>query len=132
MRSYNTEKRQILFAFLEAHAHCALSAAEIARGVADLGVSQSAVYRNLAALEAEGLVTRTVREGAREACFRYAAATPCRDRVHLSCIRCGGAFHMEDREAERRLASALRTEGFSLDTHRTVLYGVCKTCGGLS
>lgn len=128
--NYKTGKRQALFAFLEENAHRSLSAAEIARGVADRGVSQSAVYRNLAALEAEGVVTRTVREGSREAYFRYAGATPCRDRVHLSCTRCGNTFHIEDKKTEQTLSLALRTEGFSLDTHRTVLYGVCKTCGG--
>ena len=78
------------------------------------------------------MVSRTVREGSREAYFRYAGATPCRDRVHLSCTCCGGTFHIKDRETEARLAVALKTEGFSLDAHRTMLYGVCKACGGVS
>ena len=53
---YSTRQRKLLLDYLSAHPHQLLSAGEIARDLREREVSLSAVYRNLAQLEAEGFV----------------------------------------------------------------------------
>ena len=54
MPRYSTRQRKLLLDYLSAHPHQLLSAGEIARDLREREVSLSAVYRNLAQLEAEG------------------------------------------------------------------------------
>ena len=56
MSRYSTRQRKLLLDYLSAHPHQLLSAGEIARDLREREVSLSAVYRNLAQLEAEGKI----------------------------------------------------------------------------
>ena len=58
MTKYLTKQRRILLNYLSEHADEMLSAKEIADSLADQGISVSAVYRNLSALEEEKLIHR--------------------------------------------------------------------------
>ena len=124
MPNYMTRQRRALLDYLSAHADETLSAREIAAALA--GVSASAVYRNLAALETEGKLRRV--KGAREAAYQYVGAASCRGRVHLKCKRCNRTFHMDERGAERLVGVVEQAEGFAVDKGDTVLYGVCELC----
>ena len=53
MPSYSTRQRKVLLAYLSQHPDELLSARQIADALADEKISLSAVYRNLAQLEAE-------------------------------------------------------------------------------
>lgn len=53
MSSYSTRQRKALLAYLSRHPDELLSARQIADALADEKISLSAVYRNLAQLEAE-------------------------------------------------------------------------------
>ena len=129
MKQYETRQRKLLLTFLSAHADQSLSARAIADALAVQGVSLSAVYRNLAALEAEGKVARVSVGGSRTVRFRYLAAEGCRAHLHLSCARCGKTIHM-DIPATQRLVEAVKSEtDFSVDRTVTVLYGLCGSCG---
>ena len=66
-----------------------MTARQIADALAADNISISAVYRNLSALEEEGLLKRSVREGTREVFYQYIAAEECKDSLHLSCRVCG-------------------------------------------
>lgn len=128
MSRYLTRQRKLLLDHLDRHADQLLTAQEIADALGPDTISLSAVYRNLADLEAEGKVLRGVREGA--ASYRFAAAPGCQGCLHLSCKRCGRTFHMDGQGAERLLADVARSEGFAVDKAETVLYGVCGACRG--
>lgn len=119
-----TRQRRALLDYLSAHADETLSAQEIAAALA--GVSASAVYRNLAALAAEGKLRRVERFGAREACYQYVGA--CGDCLHLKCKKCNRTFHMDATGAEALLGVVEKAEGFAVDKGDTVLYGVCELC----
>ena len=125
MSKYMTRQRKALFAFLGAHADELLSAREIADA---LDVSLSAVYRNLAELESEGVLRRGGLNDAREATYQYIGAAACRDCLHLSCTKCGRTFHMSAVGAERLQRDALRSDEFRIDRGETVLYGICREC----
>ena len=123
MSGYATEQRKLLMLFLQCRPDECFSASEIAEALSDASVSLSAVYRNLAYLEREGLVTRRVKEGRRESFYQFVASPSCKNCLHLSCVRCGSVHHMQAASLD-----ALASSGFTLDCKKTVLYGVCREC----
>ena len=128
MPKYQTRQRKTLTEYLSAHADEQLTAQEIAAALEGEGISVSAVYRNLAELEAEGRVRRAARSGGREVFYQFIGAEECRESLHLQCKRCGRTFHMDAQGAEQLKSVVERTEGFALDKGDTVLYGVCELC----
>ncbi len=128
MTKYMTRQRRLLLEYLGAHHDETLTAQQIADDLSGANVSLSAVYRNLAELEAQGKVRREAGETAREASYRYLAAEECRGCLHLSCKKCGRTFHMDSEGAQALLEAVARTEDFAVDEGETVLYGVCGTC----
>lgn len=127
MNEYMTRQRRLLYDFLAQRADRRFTAREAADALSD-EISRSAVYRNLAALEREGLITRSVPDGSREIYYQYLRCGDCRERIHLTCTSCGGSFHMEEAHAERLLKTLSEEMGFRLNKTKTVLYGVCEDC----
>ena len=126
MEKYHTKQRQALLEFLSSHTDEELSAGVIASALAPEGISRSAVYRNLSALEAEGKVRRSVKAGSREAYYEYSAG--CGHCLHLSCRVCGKTTHMKGAGADALTRCIERTDGFTLDREQTVIYGLCAKC----
>ena len=123
---YSTSQRKQLLAFLREHKDETFSAAQITAYME--GVSRSAVYRNLAALEAEGQITRAIKSGSKERLYRYLGARECKDHLHLACSRCGAVMHMDHPATDTLIDSVMRDSGFAVDSAATVLYGVCGRC----
>ncbi len=128
MAKYLTRQRKLLLDYLAAHTDETLSAGQIAGALSDKGISTSAIYRNLAALEEEGRIRRSAKPGSQEAYYRYADAERCRGHLHLSCLRCGKTVHLEEAETAVLAECLAKNEGFSLDRNDTVLYGLCADC----
>ena len=128
MGKYMTKQRKMLLDFFSNHADEALSAKQIESMLGGESVSVSAVYRNLAELEEDGLVKRISKAGTREVFYQFTDAPQCRDRLHLSCRKCGKTYHMNDDDAERIIRSIAENESFSVDRAETVLYGICADC----
>ena len=126
MAKYLTRQRRQLSRYLEQHTDELLTAQDISQALD--GISVSAVYRNLSAMEEEGLLKRSVRENTREAFYQYIAAPSCKDSLHLSCRVCGKSIHLGEKEAEQLLHSTLESTGFQIDKTETILYGVCADC----
>ena len=128
MTKYSTKQRQALLSYLSDHADEQLSAGQIAAAIDDEGISLSAVYRNLSALEAEGKIKRYSKAGSRDTFYRYIAAPACRGSLHLSCTKCGRTYHMNTAQASTLVSQVEQTEDFLVDKSDTVLYGICKDC----
>ena len=92
MAKYITKQRRLLLDFLAKHTDETLSAGQIAEALSGKEISTSAIYRNLAALEQEGKLKRSVKPGSQEAYYRYTDDEDCRGHLHLSCLRCGKMF----------------------------------------
>ena len=125
---YMTKQRKTLLVYLSQHADEKLSARQIETALSGEGISISAVYRNLSELEKEGRIRRVNQNGSREVFYQYSDSEHCKERLHLSCEKCGKTFHMNmdsTRLLERDLA--LHDE-FVIDKTSTVLYGVCGEC----
>ena len=130
MRKYATRQRAALVDYLQAHADEELSAGQIAQALSSEGISKSAVYRNLSALEAEGQVKRNTKSGSKAVFYRYLGAEAYRDHLHLSCSKCGRTFHMDIIETTKLVSSVAQGSDFTVDSASTVLYGVCGSCRG--
>lgn len=83
MPKYMTKQRKALLSFLSAHADEELSARQIAQTLSGEGISISAVYRNLSALEQEGKIRRVSKNGSREVFYQYTDCTACKNCLHL-------------------------------------------------
>ncbi|MBQ7160389.1 MAG: transcriptional repressor [Clostridia bacterium] len=130
MASYMTGQRRELLGFLRTNHDRAFSAKEIAEEMSDRGVSQSAVYRNLAWLEKNGKISRSTRDGHREIYYSFVDAEECRRSLHLTCEKCGRTVHMDPAATGRMLSDIAGRDGFSVNMKKTVLYGVCAKCKG--
>lgn len=128
MASYMTEQRRELLAFLESNHDRAFSAKEIAAEMADRGVSQSAVYRNLGWLEKNGKISRSTRDGHREIYYSFVDSDECHGALHLTCEKCGKTVHMDTTITNRMIHDIAGKDGFSIDMKKTVLYGICSGC----
>lgn len=128
MPQYATRQRKALLTFLYAHPDESFSARQIADALAPEGVSLSAVYRNLSALEAQGMIRRTSKNGGHEVFYRFTQADACKAHLHLSCSRCGRTFHMDVPATDSLVEQVAESAGFQVDRSSTVLYGVCGAC----
>ena len=128
MRKYATRQRAALLQYLQNHADETQSAGQIADALAQSGISKSAVYRNLSALEADGLIGRNTKSGSKTIFYRYLGAESCRDHLHLSCSKCGRTYHMDAGATSELLDSVAQGSHFQIDSASTVLYGVCAGC----
>ena len=128
MPKYSTKQRKALVDYLILHPDEPLSAKQIADATQADGVSLSAVYRNIAAMEAEGLLRPYVREGGHEVLYRFCGADACRQMLHLTCSRCGKTTHMNAPATDTLIGQVAQDAGFRVDRTATVLYGVCSTC----
>ena len=128
MVRYLTRQRKQLLKYLSEHTDEQMTARQIVDALTAESISISAVYRNLAALEEDGLLKRSVREGTREVFYQYIAAEECKDSLHLSCRICGKSIHLGKSETEQLLQSTLESTGFQIDKSETILYGVCADC----
>ena len=128
MAKYLTKQRKLLLDFLSEHTDEMLSAGRIADALSGKGISTSAIYRNLAALEQEGKLKRSSKPGSQEAYYRYTDDEDCRMHLHLSCLRCGKTVHVEEAKTDALAHHLAKNEGFTLDRTDTVLYGICADC----
>lgn len=130
MRNYNTQQRQILLDFFAAHIDESVSTAEVIEGLKGCKISDSAVYRNLLLLEKDGKIRRISKTGDRKTYYQYIDSEECKGHIHISCIKCGKTTHISGR-ASKLLAQNLKEEDdFIIDNNETVIYGLCKKCGG--
>ena len=128
MPDYKTQQRKVFLAYLSQHTDELLSARQIADALADEKISLSAVYRNLAQLEAEEKVRRSSKSGTREVYYQYLDAENCKGALHMSCVKCGRTFHMASGNAVLFAKHLAQSEQFTLDAADTVLYGTCADC----
>ncbi len=128
MYTYQTKQRQTLLAFFEAHVDEPVSALQIMEWIGEQAPNKSTIYRNLSALEEEGVLERISKTGSRERFYRYRGADCCKGHLHLSCAKCGKTYHMETPATEQLIDRVRKDTNFQIDSATTVLYGVCENC----
>lgn len=126
--TYKTDQRNILLEFLQKNPDKMFSEKQIEEILSSKGISRSALYRNLQALEMNGKIKRCTKTGSREIFFQYVGLQDCKSHIHLSCTKCGKIFHMESEIANSIKNNVALSQGFSINLGETTIYGTCKTC----
>ncbi len=119
---------KIILDFLKQHSHQVFSAQQIIEVVKGEKISASAVYRNLAELEASGEVKKVSKSGSRKSLYQYFDGDACKNQIHLFCGKCETSFHMNIDKAQLLSQEILATDDFQIDKGNTVIYGTCSTC----
>ena len=96
------------------------------------GLALSSAYRNLAVLEAVGVVTR-VHSGAEHALYELAEEVTGGHHHHLICEACGRVEDFRVSAAveegiDRLLGRVVSEHGFVVSSHRLDLLGRCEAC----
>ncbi|MCQ2576147.1 MAG: transcriptional repressor [Treponema sp.] len=126
--TYKTEQRNLLLNFLQNNPDTMFSASQIEQALSSENISRSAVYRNLAELEANNKIKRCAKTGSREVFYQYYDTQNCKNHIHLSCTKCGKIFHMANTIADVIVNDVETSEGFEINRGETTIYGVCKDC----
>lgn len=103
-----------------------LSAEDVYRAliVENIDIGLATVYRVLTQFEQAGILERSQFDGGK-AIFELNDGD---HHDHLICTHCGVVTEFTDAEIEKRQHKIARDNGFTLDSHAMVLYGVCKVC----
>ncbi|MCR4615737.1 MAG: transcriptional repressor [Clostridiales bacterium] len=125
--SYMTLQRKALIDVLEQHRDEPLSADRIITLIGE-NASRSAVYRNLSALEKQGLIKKTAASGSNKTLYRYVGSDECRDHLHLECSACGKTYHLKVPATNALINDVMQDANFQIDSSSTVLYGICEKC----
>lgn len=128
VQKYSTKQRRALLDYLREHADETFSVDEISEALSAAGISRSALYRNLSALEAEGSVKRVTKSGTKKTYYQFSDCDDCHGHLHLSCTKCGKTFHLGLDASETLAGDVMRESDFELDKGNTVLYGICSDC----
>lgn len=88
----------------------------------DIGLAT--VYRVLTQFEQAGILSRSQFDGGK-AIFELNDGD---HHDHLICTHCGKVAEFSDVEIEQRQHKVAKANGFSLESHAMVLYGVCAAC----
>lgn len=135
MRSstYNTGGRIRLLAFLSRNVHKQYSVEALHAALTHEGIliGKSSLYRQLQKLCGEGVV-RKFRDAEKNiSFFQYIGDdADCQKHLHLKCQCCGKLIHLHCDMAGELVSHIGAEHGFVIDSKKSVLYGLCKECGG--
>ena len=130
---YSTKQRSAILDFLkENNAH--VTASDIIFHLKELGirVSLATVYRTLDKLEGEGVVRKMFVGNEHSACYQFVNGSSCAEHFHLKCIKCGKLIHLSCEFLKDMESHIFDDHGFTVSSGRTVIYGTCAACGGVS
>ena len=91
-------------------------------------LGKATVYRRLERLVEDGIVRRFVSDDAKVSCYQYAGGEACKNHYHLKCLKCGELLHVECDYLDEMSSHVLEHHGFTVDTHKITICGVCEKC----
>lgn len=128
-KTYQTDGRRELLAFLRQHADRPLSIDEILHAFpAESAPARSSVYRQMTRLVEEGTVRRFVKGNSRQFTYQWLDSAACHTHLHLKCVDCGQLVHLDTESSAYVQEHLLRPHHFSADDRATMLFGRCEQC----
>ncbi len=132
MIKYATEQRKILLSLFEKNKHETFSANDILSEIPDAGISLSAIYRNLKAMENEGIICKSNDPKQSEAHYHYINPEGCVGIIHLKCEVCNKIYHLNSSISNMIFDFSKEEIGFSLNKSGAFLYGICNNCSQIN
>ena len=135
--TYNTGARTQLLDFFAQNHDRQFTADELCAHFsspqAEKTIAKSTLYRQLDALCRQGFLQRfdgtDPVSGAPVRYYQPAGKDGvCRDHFHLKCLSCGALQHLECDQTLALLQHLAATHSFSVDSGRSILYGLCHAC----
>src|SRR5690625_1886304 len=90
----------------------------------DVDIGLATVYRVLTQFEQAGILTRSQFDGTR-AVFELNDGD---HHDHLICTSCGKVVEFHDSSILERQAAIAEEQGYTLESHTLMLYGICAEC----
>ena len=131
--NYNTKQRELLVSFFKDSNSNHITVQEISAYLTNEGkpMGISTIYRQLDRLVEEGIVRKYVLDGRSGACYQYVSEEQtCDSHFHLKCLSCGTLFHVDCSHLSDIDKHIFEHHGFTIDSSKTVFYGICEKCGG--
>lgn len=125
---YNTKQKQILIDYFKKNADKQYTISEISDAVTKNNIGKSTVYRLIDKMTTDGYVRRFQSSG-KSVLYQYVGEhKECDKHFHLKCTECGLLIHLEC-EHINSLHSHINDEHkFTVDTSKTIIYGLCSAC----
>ena len=128
MSKYKTEQRKTLIDYFESNNHRSLSAQDIHTDLKEQGISISAIYRNLAEMEKDGIVYKVAENSRPGVFYQYIDPDKCTNLIHLKCITCDATLHLNKHISQMMVAYAKDEYGFVINCTGAFMYGECAIC----
>lgn len=90
----------------------------------DVDIGLATVYRVLTQFEQAGILVRSQFDGGK-AVFELNDGD---HHDHLICTNCGKVVEFSDQDIEKRQHKIAKDQGFVLESHTMLLYGICPEC----
>ena len=126
--SYNTRQRELILDYIKKNAKKHLTADDIADALKAEQVGKTTVYRYLEKLCEQNIVRKFILSEGKSACYQYNDEKQCHDHFHMKCLKCGKLFHLECDHLKDIAAHISKMHDFTIDSSRTVFYGICGEC----
>ncbi len=130
--SYKTKQQDLLISYLKATQgrHFTADDVRLYFDGKDVSIGIATIYRQLEKLVSEGVVQKYFLGEQTAACFEYTGdgCNAGEKHFHLKCEKCGKLVHLECDDLKEVCSHLKQEHGFSLDSLRTVFYGVCSEC----
>ncbi|MDO5136209.1 MAG: transcriptional repressor [Eubacteriales bacterium] len=130
---YRTKQMLEILTYLESVQGDHVTASDICGYFREKGihVGTTTVYRHLERMVGQGLVAKYTVDGTSSACFEYLGEGHGRkDQTcyHCKCEKCGKVVHLHCGEVESLRRHIQEHHGFSVNSLKTVFYGICQAC----
>lgn len=130
-KEYSTGSRVKILDFLMAASDRAVSVSDIREYMEkeSCPVNVTTIYRYLEKLEADGRLLKYAAAEQGKAAYQYVEdGHKCDEHLHLRCVCCGRAEHLDCHFMEDISRHIAEEHGFSLQCRNSVLYGICSAC----
>ena len=130
---YKTKTKEYILDFLSKHKNKRFSAKEIYDSIVgdDKKINMATIYRNLQALQDDGVLLKHQSSDNDYATYQYIENTNCLAHFHFECKKCGKVVHLGAKETNDFLSMIKIKMQFSVEPQNTYITGICNNCKGV-
>lgn len=132
-KSYKTKTKDYILDFLSSHKNKRFSAKEIYDSIIqdNKNINLATVYRNLQALQDEGVLLKHQASDNDYATYQYIENSNCLAHFHFECKKCGKVVHLGAKETNDFLKMIRTKMFFTVEPQNTYITGICNDCKGV-
>ena len=125
---YSTKQMSILTSFFESNKNAHFTADEVYDNIRENGVSRATVYRRIERLVEDGFLIKYTLDSRMGACYQYCCSDHQSDTCHFVCTKCKAVKHIDCSLLGNLQSHLTKDHNLTIDSTRTVFYGLCGGC----